>query len=247
MTATPALEAVTIRSAIGPERPFYFRPDTSDPAVINDVFAKGGYDLRRLDRTPKQHRHADVIAFLEREQQRTGKKPLIIDAGANIGAAALQFLSNFTSARIVSVEPEASNHALLLRNTAGLDIVCMQAAVSAREGRVRLSDPGEGHWGYRTEAATDGEIPCVTINDIFRQNAATHFPFIVKIDIEGGEAELFSDATEWVAQTPILIIELHDWLLPKRGISQSFLRSIATLDRDLIHIGEDIYSISNVI
>jgi FkbM family methyltransferase len=247
MTATLALEAVTIRTANGPERPFYFRPDTTDAAVINDVFVKGGYDLRRLDRTTKQRRHADVVAFLEREQQRTGKRPLIVDAGANIGAAALQFLSNFPNARIVSIEPEASNYALLLRNTPGLDVVCMQAAVSAREGRVKLSDPGEGHWGFRTEAAADGEIRCVTINDIFRQNAATHFPFIVKIDIEGGEAALFSDSTEWVGQTPILIVELHDWLLPRRGISQPFLKSIAPLDRDLIHIGEDIYSISNVI
>jgi FkbM family methyltransferase len=247
MTTIIAVEAITIRAGNGPERAFYFRPDTSDAAVIVEIFSKGGYDLRRLDRTAKQRRHADVLAFLEREQQRTGKRPLIIDAGANIGAATLQFLSNFSNARIVSIEPEASNYALLHRNTAGLDVVCLHAAVSAREGRVKLSDPGEGHWGYRTEAAADGDIQCVTINDIFRQNAATHFPFIVKIDIEGGEAALFSEATEWVAQTPILIIELHDWLLPKRGISQPFLKSIAPLDRDLIHIGEDIYSISNVI
>jgi len=247
MTATLAVDAVMIRAGNGPERAFYFRPDTSDAAVIVEIFSKGGYDLRRLDRTTKQRRHADVMAFLEREQQRTGKRPLIIDAGANIGAATLQFWSFFPSARIVSIEPEANNHALLVRNTAGLDVVCMQAAVSAREGRVRLSDPGEGHWGFRTEAAADGEIQCVTINDIFRRHGATHFPFIVKIDIEGGEAALFSDATEWVGQTPILIIELHDWLLPKRGISRPFLKSIAPLDRDLIHVGEDIYSISNVI
>jgi FkbM family methyltransferase len=247
MTATLALQAVTIRAGNGPERSFYFRPDTSDAAVINDVFRNGGYDLRRLDRTAKQRRHADVLAFLQREQQRIGKKPLIIDAGANIGAAALQFLSFFPNARVVSIEPEAGNYALLARNTAGLDVVCMHAAASARAGRVKVSDPGEGNWGFRTEASADGEIPCVTINDIVRQNASTHFPFIAKIDIEGGEAELFSGSTEWVEQTPILIVELHDWLLPRRGVSQPFLKSIAPLDRDLIHIGEDVYSISNVI
>ena len=104
MTATRALEAVTLRAGNGPERAFYFRPDTSDPAVINDVFRNGGYDLRRLDRTAKQRRHAEIVAFVEREQQRTGKRPLIIDAGANVGAAALQFLSNFPNARIVSIE-----------------------------------------------------------------------------------------------------------------------------------------------
>ncbi len=44
--------------------PFYVRPDTTDVAVINDIFVKGGYDLRRRDRTTKQRRHADVAAFL---------------------------------------------------------------------------------------------------------------------------------------------------------------------------------------
>ena len=64
MTAIPALEAVTLRAANGPERAFYFRPDTSDAAVINDVFRNGGYDLRRLDRTTKQRRHAEIDPIL---------------------------------------------------------------------------------------------------------------------------------------------------------------------------------------
>ena len=70
-------------------------------------------------------------------------------------------------------------------------------------------------------------------------------PFIVKIDIEGGEQDVFSGNTEWVARTPVLIIELHDWLIPKGGTSGPFLKCISALDRDFVYIGEAIFSIAN--
>lgn len=38
-------------------------------------------------------------------------------------------------------------------------------------------------------------------------------PFIVKVDIEGFEADLFSANTQWVGRTPIIITELHNWLI----------------------------------
>ena len=68
---------------------------------------------------------------------------------------------------------------------------------------------------------------------------------LVKVDIEGAESDLFADNTEWVARTPLLIIELHDWLMPKGRTSQSFLQCIAKHDRDIVYRGEDIYSIAN--
>jgi hypothetical protein len=59
------------------------------------------------------------------------------------------------------------------------------------------------------------------------------------------EAELFAANTGWVARTPLLIVELHDWLLPKAGTARTFLRCISQLDRDFVHIGENIFSIAN--
>ena len=41
-------------------------------------------------------------------------------------------------------------------------------------------------------------------------------PFIVKVDIEGFEADLFSANTQWVGRTPIIITELHNWLIRER-------------------------------
>lgn len=241
----PKLQVLTIRLPSGEERAFYYRAGTSDDGVINRVFVDSAYDLRKLDRTKKQSRYADILGFLERARQQTGKRPLIVDAGANIGATPLYFLSEFPDASVVAIEPEPANFGLMQKNVAGADVECLHAAVSAHNGRARVLDPGEGHWGYRTEISSAGGVTCVTIGDIFRQKAATHFPFIVKIDIEGGEAELFSSNTEWVAQTPIIVVELHDWLIPKAAISQAFLKCVSQLDRDLINVGEDLYSILN--
>jgi hypothetical protein len=49
-------------------------------------------------------------------------------------------------------------------------------------------------------------VPCLNINDIYQRFSARCFPFIAKIDIEGGEEDLFSGSTEWVSVTPVLIV-----------------------------------------
>jgi hypothetical protein len=142
------------------------------------------------------------------------------------------------------------NFKLLCKNVEGLSVEPVRGAVCSGAGRSYVLDPGEGHWGYRTrplaehDAAADA-VANVTINDIYSSRAPTFFPFIAKIDVEGGEENLFSGNTEWVARTPLVIIELHDWLLPKQGTSRPFLECISKLDRDFVYLGEEIYSIAN--
>ena len=86
------------------------------------------------------------------------------------------------------------------RNVEGASVDCVRAAVSAHPGRARVVDPGEGNWGLRTQRGDDGDVACVTIGDLLQHYAATHFPFIAKIDIEGAEADLFSANVAWVEQ-----------------------------------------------
>jgi hypothetical protein len=70
-------------------------------------------------------------------------------------------------------------------------------------------------------------------------------PFLCKIDIEGGERELFAEQTGWIDCFPLLVIELHDWLLPGQGVSRHFLREMAVRDRDFVYRGENVFSIAN--
>jgi len=71
------------------------------------------------------------------------------------------------------------------------------------------------------------------------------FPFLVKIDIEGAEKNVFSANTEWIPRTAVIVVELHDWLMPKQGTALPFLQAIRQYDRDFILSGETVVSISN--
>jgi FkbM family methyltransferase len=149
-----------------------------------------------------------------------GQRPLIVDAGANIWASAIFFLREFPNARIVAIEPDEANFEILSRNAADLPISCIDAAVTSRPMPVRLVNPGEGYWGFRTEPLGQAEaataaVESVQIAQIFDAQPPDTYPYIVKLDIEGAEAEVFSQNTEWLRRTPLVIIELHDWLLPK--------------------------------
>ena len=102
----------------------------------------------------------------------------------------------------MAFEPDAANFDLLRRNTEGLDVELHQAALGARDGKVTLVDPGEGEWGYRTAAAADGAVPMISVSRTVEEKCTAGFdPFIAKIDIEGGEADLpFAPPTDWVDQ-----------------------------------------------
>jgi hypothetical protein len=77
------------------------------------------------------------------------------------------------------------------------------------------------------------------------KRSAGAVPFIAKIDIEGAERDLFQEPTAWVDHFPLLIVELHDWLLPKQRTSEPFLKCVSQRDRDFVHIGENVFSIRN--
>jgi FkbM family methyltransferase len=170
-----------------------------------------------------------------------------VDGGANIGASSIFFALKFPDAGVVAIEPEFGNYQVLAENVKGLDITPIHAAVSATNRRVRVVDVGEGFWGYQTQPLEEGQqgVRGITLQQVYEMYSTECFPFITKIDIEGGEKDLFSANVDWVRQTPLVIVELHDWLLPRQGSSRPFLQCVAGLDRDFVYVGEDVYSIAN--
>jgi FkbM family methyltransferase len=238
------VEYSTVKISAGSaKRDFRFRPGTSDEGVISQVLQNRQYDFKWL------RRGAELRAFSELGIP-SHKSPLIVDAGANIGASPVYFAYAFPNARVIAIEPETDNFELLLTNTQGLSVECIHGAVACTPGFIDLVDPGVGSWGFRTSASGAGKptnqtVRCVTINEIYKAHTEGCFPFVVKIDIEGGEHDLFSGSTEWIAKTPLIIIELHDWLLLGKARSRPFLQCISSYDRDFVHVGENIFSIDN--
>src|ERR1700676_1743073 len=120
-------------------RQFAYREGTSDENVIRQVFVAQHYDLKRLVR------HQEIVSFLQGIEA-ARRRPLVIDAGANIGASSVFFAMTYPEAPVVAVEPEPGNFALLCANVEGLNVRCLQAAIASSSGSIRLVDPGIGEW-----------------------------------------------------------------------------------------------------
>jgi FkbM family methyltransferase len=233
------MPAAQLHTPDGLIRSFEHRGSQADLGVFEQIFVAQDYSLGRLRRGPELvQRYEAMLA--------SGKTPIIVDAGANIGASVVYWAIHFPKAQILAIEPDGANFALLQKNTQGLNVVLHEAAIGSAEGSASLSDPGEGEWGYRTARDDAGSLSILSMNSLLESGiAANTAPFIAKIDIEGAEADLFATNTGWVQSFDLVIIELHDWLLPGQGTSRNFLKCIANLDRDFLHIGENIFSIRN--
>ena len=211
--------------------PIYVRPGESDLDVVHQIYATKFYEIRvpevgeRIDR-----RYRDLLA--------AGKVPVVVDAGANIGVSSIWFARQFPQARVVAVEPDAGNVALLRRNVASYrNIVVMDAAIGASRGFAALSNSGERlAWTVQTVRSSDG-VPIVTVDDALAASGGDE-PFIVKVDIEGFERDLFASNLDWLERTHVLFVEPHDWMFPGQRSSGALQEAMARRSFELFITGD---------
>lgn len=194
--------------------PFRLRIPSTDVSAYRQVFLKRQYDF--------------VM---------TPAPAVIVDAGANIGLASIWFANRYPDARIIALEPEQSNFELLRANVAPYpQIVPVQAALWHRDEEIRLIDPGLGEWGFMAEvqpAAGDlrGDlchtVTAVTVDRLMADHGLRRID-LFKIDIEGSEREVFSDAASWIGCVDALVIELHERMKP--GCNRAFYSASVGFD-----------------
>jgi FkbM family methyltransferase len=154
---------------------------------------------------------------VKREEYRIelAKRPTtIVDAGANIGLASVYFASRYPNARVLSIEPEAQNFALLQKNTAPYrNIEVVQAALWSESGVIGVVDSGTGAWGFRTETLADATVAnsvrAATLDELLDEHGFDQVD-LLKIDIEGAEVEVFADTSAWIDRVNVVVAELHE-------------------------------------
>jgi FkbM family methyltransferase len=197
----------TLNLVLTPMRqPIAVRANTSDVACLEKVFVDEEYRLP-VDANP-------VFAI---------QPKLIVDAGANIGMATLYFAHAFPGARIVAVEPEAGNFAILEANCKGLrNVTVKHAALWPTEAPLRLANADRGNWGFSVQEGVGGGSPiaAVTVPQLLAESGLPRID-LLKLDIEGAERELFGESCEaWLPKVGTIVIELHDRLA--EGCSAQF-------------------------
>ena len=170
----------------------------------HDVYAFGQVFLARQ------------YALPPRQQSR-----FIIDGGAHIGCAAIDFAVRYPGAQILAVEADRENYELLTINTRTFaNIRCVHGAVWPVRARVRIANPHADSWSFRCEPG--GDIQGFPIGDLADMLGAPAID-ILKLDVEGAEREIFSapDAHRWLARARCLLVELHDDHVP--GCSRALM------------------------
>ena len=188
---------------------------SSDEHVFDQIFVRQEYTFVR-----------DLL-----KDQKT-----ILDLGANVGYSSAYFAASYPSARILAVEPEPSNYQLCVRNLApyGDRVRTLQGAVWSRCARLALA---RGSFGDGREWATQVvEAPTASDADVNAWDMPRLLDILeeetldlLKIDIEGSEAEVFAKNTAcWLPRVRNICIELHD-----HRCREIFFRALRAFDYEL--------------
>jgi FkbM family methyltransferase len=172
------------------------RPHTSDFAVFEQVFLNDDY------------RPALSVSPLE----------LVVDCGAYVGYSAAYFLSANPAVRVLAVEPDAENFALLAQNLApyGSRAMLCHAALWSHQTELSIDRTGyrDGrHWARQVQPCGASDGPRVTGLDMTTLLDQHHIDrvSVLKVDIEGAEATVFAGGADaWLPRINAIIIELHD-------------------------------------
>ena len=203
----------------------------------------GAFDIER-------YRQGGVARAYYNHILRENKIPVILDLGANIGAASRFFSIKFPDASIIAVEPDEENAKICQLNTTTNNLGLyptrrvVTAAVGSENGSLFLADHGMGEWGYQVDTIGDKPVEVIDVPSLLGELPANAQPFIAKIDIEGGEKDLFSKNYSWVYDFAVVILEIHDWLHPFEHCTCALQRVFAAQEYDQIFKGENIYFFS---
>jgi FkbM family methyltransferase len=141
--------------------------------VIKEIFAEGIYEVPQPPPDPR----------------------VIVDLGANIGAATAFFLERFPSARVVAVEPDPTTYRKLAANV-GRDsrVTLVHAAVTGRPSTSAELFASEASWDSRVVPEPSRgtvRVPAGTLEQILQRIGVDGFD-ILKIDVEGMEHQIFA-------------------------------------------------------
>jgi FkbM family methyltransferase len=176
--------------------PVWAREVSSDLAVFTQIFEEGEYAC------------IDGLTDVG----------LIVDCGANVGYYSAYCLSRFADCEVLAIEPDAGNFAMLERNLSpyGNRARLVHGGVWSHSVRLAISEGAyrDGReWTKQVRECRPDDKADFQGMDIatLLEKSGHHRISILKIDVEGAEAVIFSaNYQSWIDKVDAIVIELHD-------------------------------------
>lgn len=147
---------------------------------------------------------------------------VVLDLGGNIGLTSLWLDSRFQLRKVVVVEPFSENVRLARKNLSQSrgDVVLVEAAAGSSDGFADFSAAVDSNRGS-VAFGTTGKTRVVSMATLFKEVGIGPRVDLLKVDIEGGEAELFSRDLEWLDDVQNIIVEFHPDIVDVGPITQA--------------------------
>lgn len=162
----------------------------------------------------------------------------VIDIGANIGFFTVAAATRSPTSRVLAVEPTSGAFGRLAENVRrnGVEsrVVLFKGAAADREGTIEINQV-VGREEYSSigvlahpsivnsaESSITESVPMTTLDALVAEHDFK--PGLIKVDVEGGEFQVFAGARETLLKhRPVLISEISDVLLKGLGSSRNGL------------------------
>lgn len=134
----------------------------------------------------------------------------IVDLGANIGFTSVYLYRRLNAAHVVAVEPDPANVAILRRNLEqnGVRATVIDAAVGPFDGHASFRRDRASNLG-RLDEGGDLTVRVVSMPSVIRYLPDARAGTLLKVDIEGGEEQLYTGDLSWLDRFDYLVGELH--------------------------------------
>jgi FkbM family methyltransferase len=148
------------------------------------------------------------------------EKPLIIDAGANIGLGVLYWKKLYPNARIIAFEPSRLAYQSLLKNIEAnklTNVVCINKALADTEGTMQFTTNEiiSGSLQLQKNLSNNYDVMTTTLKEYLLEEID-----FLKIDIEGAEKLIFNDIAENIRNINHVFLEYHSFINENQYLSK---------------------------